>query len=100
MELPPASVIEERLVNVFPNTRLRELAPATRLVQRDGEKPETDTLFWALTLGFVAGHYRTLEEFCQENIDTFGGTLSYASFHGWFTERLCASLREVLKGAF
>lgn len=99
MELPPDSVAEERLVNTFPNTRLRELARATGLVQRDGGKLEADALFWSLTLGFVAGHYRTLEEFRQEYIDTFGGTLSYASFHGWFTERLCAFLREVLKEA-
>jgi IS4 transposase len=99
MGLPPDSVIEERLVNTFPNTRLRELARATGLVQRDGGKLEADALFWSLTLGFVAGHYRTLEEFRQEYIDTFGGTLSYASFHGWFTERLCAFLREVLKEA-
>jgi IS4 transposase len=97
MDLPPDSVIEERLVNTFSNTRLRELARATGLVQRDGGKLEADALFWALALGFVAGHYRTLEEFRQEYIDTFGGTLSYASFHDWFTEALCAFLREVLK---
>lgn len=99
MELPPDSVIEERLVKTFPNTRLRELARATGLVQRDGGKLEADALFWSLTLGFVTGHYRTLEEFRQEYIDTFGGTLRYSSFHDWFTERLCAFLREVLKEA-
>jgi len=97
MSLPPDSVIEERLVNTFSNTRLRELARVTGLVQRDGGKLEADALFWTLALGFVAGHYRTLEEFRQEYIDTFGGTLSYASFHDWFTEALCAFLREVLK---
>jgi len=73
MELPPDSAIEERLVKTFPNTRLRELARATGLVQRDGGKLEADALFWSLTLGFVTGHYRTLEEFRQEYIDTFGG---------------------------
>jgi hypothetical protein len=77
MDFPPDSVIEERLVNTFPNTRLRELARATGLVQRDGGKLEADALFWALALGFVAGHYRTLEEFRQRYIDTFDGTLSY-----------------------
>jgi IS4 transposase len=87
------------LVKTFPNTRLREVARAVGLVQRDGGKLEADALFWALTLGFVAGHYRTLEEFRQEYIDTFGGTLSYASFHGWFTAALCRFLREVLKEA-
>ncbi|MFC6764815.1 IS4 family transposase [Natrinema soli] len=99
MTLPPDSVIEERLVKTFPNTRLRELARATGLVQRDGGKLEADALFWSLTLGFVTGHYRTLEEFRQEYIDTFGGTLRYSSFHDWFTEALCAFLREVLKDA-
>jgi len=99
MDLPPDSVIEERLVKTFPNTRLRELARATGLVQRSGGKLEADALFWSLTLGFVAGHYRTLEEFRQEYIDTFGGTLRYSSFYDWFTERLCAFLREVLKEA-
>ena len=99
MTLPPDSVIEERLVKTFPNTRLREPARATGLVQRDGGKLEADALFWSLTLGFVTGHYRTLEEFRQEYIDTFGGTLSYASFHDWFTEALCAFLREILKDA-
>lgn len=99
MTLPPDSVIEERLVKTFPNTRLRELARATGLVQRDGGKLEADALFWSLTLGFVTGHYRTLEEFRQEYIDTFGGTLRYSSFHDWFTEALCAFFREVLKDA-
>ena len=99
MTLPPDSVIEERLVKAFPNTRLRELARATGLVQREGGKLEADALFWSLTLGFVTGHYRTLEEFRQEYIDTFGGTLRYSSFHDWFTEALCAFLREVLKDA-
>lgn len=97
MRLPPDSVIEERLVKTFPNIRLCELARATGLIQREGGKLEADALFWSLTLGFVTGHYRTLEEFRQEYIDTFRGTLSYASFHGWFTEALCAFLREVLK---
>ena len=99
MTLPPDSVIEERLVKAFPNTRLRGLARATGLVQREGGKLEADALFWSLTLGFVTGHYRTLEEFRQEYIDTFGGTLRYSSFHDWFTEALCAFLREVLKDA-
>ncbi|MFC6764654.1 IS4 family transposase [Natrinema soli] len=99
MTLPPDSVIEERLVKTFPNTRLRELARATGLIQRKGGKLEADALFWSLTLGFVTGHYRTLEEFRQEYIDTFGGTLRYSSFHDWFTEALCAFLREVLKDA-
>ena len=99
MTLPPDSVVEERLVKTFPNTRLRELARATGLVQREGGKLEADALFWSLTLGFVTGHYRTLEEFRQEYIDTFGGTLRYSSFHDWFTEALCAFLREVLKDA-
>lgn len=80
-------------MKTFPNTRLRELARATGLVQRDGGKLEADALFWSLTLGFVTGHYRTLEEFRQEYIDTFGGTLRYSSFHDWFTERLCMFLR-------
>ena len=65
MHLPPDSVVEERLVKTFPNTRLRELARATGLVQREGGKLEADALFWSLTLGVVAGHYRTLEEFRQ-----------------------------------
>jgi len=75
MDLPPDSVIEERLVKTFPNGRLRELARATGLVQRDGGKLEADALFWSLTIGFGTGHYRTLEEFRQKYIDTFGGTL-------------------------
>ncbi|WP_331232293.1 hypothetical protein [Natronorarus salvus] len=98
MKLPPDSVIEERLVKTFPNTRLRKLARATGLVQRKGGKLEADALFWLLTLGFVTGHYRTIEEFRQKLINTFGGTLRYSSFHDWFTEALCAFLREVLEG--
>jgi hypothetical protein len=88
MDLPPDSVREEQLVKTFPNTRLRELARATGLVQREGGKLEANALFWSLTLGFVAGHYRTLEEFRQEYIDTFGGTLRYSSCHDWVTERI------------
>lgn len=99
MELPPDSVIEERLVNTFPNTRLRELARATGLVQREGGKLEADALFWALAIGFLSCNYRTLEAFRQEYIDTFGGSLSYASFHNWFMPALCEFLREVLKDA-
>jgi hypothetical protein len=36
MKLPPDEVITEQLVNTFPNSRLRELARATGLVQREG----------------------------------------------------------------
>lgn len=99
MELPPDSVIEERLVNAFPNTRLRELARATGLIQREGGKLEADALFWALAIGFLSGNYRTIEEFRQEYIDTFGSSLRYSSFHEWFTPALCEFLREVLKAA-
>ena len=67
MTLPPDSVIEERLVKAFPNTRLRELARATGLVQREGGKLEADALFWSLTLGFVTGHYRTLGSSHQDS---------------------------------
>jgi hypothetical protein len=99
MDLPPDSVIEERLTNAFPNTRLRELARATGLIQREGGELEADALFWALAIGFLSSNYRTLEEFRQEYIDTYGGSLSYASFHEWFTPALCEFLREVLKHA-
>ena len=94
MKLPPDSVIEERLVKTFPNTRLREQARATGLIQRDGGKLKADALFWALAIGFLSGNYRTLEEFRQEYIDTFGGSLEYSSFHDWFTPALCEFLRE------
>jgi IS4 transposase len=97
MELPPDTVIEQRLTKAFPNTRLRELARATGLVQREGGKLEADALFWTLAIGFLSGNFRTIEEFRQEYIDTFGGTLEYASFHEWFTPELCSFLREVLK---
>jgi IS4 transposase len=99
MTLPPDSVIEERLTNSFSNTRLRELARATGLIQREGGKLKADALFWALTIGFLSSNYRTLEEFRQEYIDTFGGSLRYPSFHDWFTPALCEFLREVLKRA-
>jgi hypothetical protein len=99
MNLPPDAVIEERLTNTFPNSRLRELARATGLVQRDGGKLEADALFWALAIGFLSGNYRTLKAFRQEYVDTFGGSLSYASFHDWFMPALCEFLREALKRA-
>jgi IS4 transposase len=99
MQLPPDSVIEERLVKTFPNTRLRELARTTGLIQREGGKLKADALFWALAIGFLSGNYRTIEEFRQEYIDTFGGSLEYSSFHDWFTPALCEFLREVLKHA-
>ena len=99
MKLPPDSVIEERLVKTFPNSRLRELARATGLIQREGGKLKADALFWALAIGFLSGNYRTIEEFRQEYIDAFGGSLEYSSFHDWFTPALCEFLREVLKHA-
>ena len=99
MKLPPDEVIEERLVNTFPNSRLRELARATGLVQRDGGKLEADALFWALALGFLSAGHRTIEAFRQTYIDTFGGTIRYSSFYEWFTPELCTFLREVLKEA-
>jgi hypothetical protein len=55
MQLPPDSVIEERLVKTFPNNRLRELARATGLIQRDGGKLKADALFWSLAIGFLSG---------------------------------------------
>jgi hypothetical protein len=67
-----------------------------RLVHYNGGKLEADALFWALAIGFLSGNYRTLEEFRQEYIDTFGGSLSYASFHDWFMPALCEFLREAL----
>ncbi|WP_237561214.1 IS4 family transposase [Halococcus sediminicola] len=99
MQLPPDSVIEERLVKTFPNTRLRELARATGLIQRESGKLKADALFWSLAIGFLSGNYRTLEEFRQEYIDTFGGSLEYSSFHEWFMPSLCEFLREVLQRA-
>ena len=99
MNLPPDEVIEERLVNTFPNSRLRELARATGLVQREGGELEADALFWALTLGFLSTRHRTIEAFRQTYIDTYGGSLAYSSFHDWFSPELCQFLREVLKDA-
>ena len=99
MSLPPDSVIEERLVKTFPNTRLRELARATGLIQREGEKLKADALFWSLAIGSLSGNYRTLEEFRQEYIETFGGSLRYPSFYDWFMPALYDFLREVLKRA-
>jgi IS4 transposase len=99
MNLPPDEVIEERLVNTFPNSRLRELARATGLVQREGGELEADALFWALTLGFLSTGHRTIEAFRQTYIDTYGGSLAYSSFHDWFSPELCQFLREVLKEA-
>ncbi|HZD43874.1 MAG TPA: IS4 family transposase [Methanomicrobiales archaeon] len=97
MTLPPDEVIEERLVNTFPNSRLRELARATGLVQREGGELEADALFWALSLGFLSGGYRTIEAFRQNYIDTYGDSLAYSSFYDWFSPELCDFLREVLK---
>jgi IS4 transposase len=99
MTPPPDEVIEERLVNTFPNDRLRELARATGLVQRSGGELEADALFWALSLGFLSNGLRTIEAFRQTYIDTYGGSLAYSSFHDWFTPDLCEFLREVLKEA-
>ena len=94
MSLPPDSVMEERLVKTFPDIRLRELARATGLIQREGGKLKADALFWSLVVGFLSGNYRTLEEFRQEYIETFGGSLRYSSFHDWFMPALCDFLRE------
>ena len=99
MELPPDSVIEEWLVETFPNARLRELARATGLIQRERRKLKADALFWSLAIGFLSGNYRTLEEFRQACIETYGGSLSYPSFHDWFMPALCEFLREALKRA-
>jgi hypothetical protein len=69
------------------------------VIQRDGGKLAAEALFWTLTLGFVTGHYRTLEEVRQKYLNTCGGTLSYAAFHDWFTDALCKFLRPVLESA-
>jgi len=99
MTLPPDEVIEERLVKTFPNTRLRELARATGLIEREGGELEADALFWALTLGYLSARFRSIEMYRQEYIDTSGNSLAYASFYEWFTPELCAFLREALKHA-
>jgi hypothetical protein len=57
MELLPDSVIEERLVETFPNTRLRELARAFGLIQREGGELKADALFWSLAIGVNAPEY-------------------------------------------
>ena len=94
MNKPP-----ERLVNTFPNSRLRELARATGLVQREGGKLEADALSCALALGFLSVGHRTIEAVRQTYIDIFGRSLEYSSFPEWFTPELCEFLREVLKDA-
>lgn len=62
MQLPPNSVIEERLMKMFQNTRPHDLARGTRLIQRAGGKLKVDVLFWSLAIGFFSGNYRSLEE--------------------------------------
>ena len=99
MMLPPDEIIEERLVKTFPNTRLRELARSTGLIEREGGQLEADALFWALTLGFLSAQFRSIEMYRQEYIDTSGNFLEYASFYEWFTPELCEFLREALKHA-
>jgi len=99
MSLPPDEVIESRLVETFPNTRLRELARATGLIEREGGELEADALFWALTLGYLSARFRSIEMYRQEYIDTSGNSLAYASFYEWFTPELCAFLREALRYA-
>ena len=99
MNIPPDEVIEERLVNTFPNSRLREIARATGLIEREGGELEADALFWALTLGFLSARYRSIQMYLQEYIDTSGNSLEYASFYEWFSPDLCEFLREALRYA-
>ena len=97
---PPAGVIERRLVQAFPEKRLRELARTTGLVERR-RKLDAAALFWALTLGFAVGEDRSIEAFRQSYLQFVGEefSLTYASFHGWFVESLTVFLREVLDHA-
>ncbi len=44
----------------------------------------------------ASGH-RIIEAFRQTYIDTFGESLRYSSFHGWFTPELCEFLKEVVE---
>ena len=97
---PPAGVIERRLVQAFPEKRLRELARTTGLVERR-RKLDAAILFWALTLGFAVGEDRSIEAFRQSYLQFVGEefSLTYASFHGRFVESLTVFLREVLDHA-
>jgi IS4 transposase len=97
---PPDSVIEYRLTRVFSGKRLRELARRTGLVERR-RKLDAAALFWALTLGFAVDEDRSIEALRQSYLRCVGGELSltYASFHGWFTPALVMFLREVLDHA-
>ena len=97
---PPNLVIEYRLTRAFPAERLRELARTTGLVDRR-RKLDAAALFWALTLGFAVGEERSLEALRQSYLQCVGGefSLTYPSFHGWFTASLTAFLREVLDHA-
>lgn len=97
---PPDSVIESRLTRVFPAERLRALARRTRLVERR-RKLDAAALFWALALGFAVDNDRSLEALRQSYLQCVGGELSltYASFHGWFTVSLTEFLRGILDHA-
>jgi len=57
-------------------------------------------LFYTLSFGFAAGSDRSLQAFLERYVEMADcDSLSYASFHEWFSPTLVALLREILDDA-
>ncbi|SDK15652.1 IS4 transposase [Halovenus aranensis] len=57
-------------------------------------------LFYTLSFGFAAGSDRSLQAFLERYVEMADcNSLSYASFHEWFSPTLVALLREILDDA-
>ena len=96
---PPDSVVVGRIQRAFPSDELRERARATSLVQRE-RKFDVVALFYTLSLGFAAGSDRSLQAFLERFVELSDcETVSYATFHGWFSPAFVAFLREILDDA-
>ena len=94
---PPDSVVVERIKRAFPSDELRDRGRA--MTERE-RKFDFVALFYTLSFGFAAGSERSLQAFLERYVEMADcDSLSYASFHEWFSPTLVALLREILDDA-
>ena len=91
---PPATVIEERMTNLFPPDRLEDRA----LVIVRERKVDITSLVRALVLGYAIIRNRSIEEI-RTYIRFAGHTLSSSSLHDRLTEPLVSLMLELIDRA-
>lgn len=94
----PTVAIRRILRNLFPSTRLEELARETGTVVRE-RKVKIVPFFWTLVLGFALGRKRTISGLRRAYEKTTGQTIEESSFYDRFTPALVKLMKHCVSDA-